>query len=384
MTRDGLPLISEAFFGFDPDAITQKQVLDLWSAEQRTWRNDQPLTIFLSPIDGTMVLSDNLLVDRVRIFPDGSTTPHFSDATAAMVNGRNIVLIASMGGNGGAKDKDVRTAARYYKSFGATKVLLVATKLLDSRQDRGFPNEAPTLFAVVKGFSDDRMPDGTRTVDAMALPDNHSSALFRMAGGLKFPAVGMTGYRMMIRESGLIEWVREIGTDKFAQMAPDANRHKTAHSSAAELGIKVVSCNKKRDTESGHLIMLNESEVISQLEGITNVVVFDDEAATAETILLLMEAAQKANPNMQAIVLAVHNNLSAAALKNLKHPLIKYIYITDTMMPSLSQEVKDSVRKLPLKIVPVGDSLMRVGEHLMMGGDLDTLPDDWQKDPWFK
>ncbi|OIN89359.1 hypothetical protein COW80_03335 [Candidatus Beckwithbacteria bacterium CG22_combo_CG10-13_8_21_14_all_01_47_9] len=380
-----LCLNPETFYGFDPDKITSKQVLSLWCDEQKTWGSEQPLTIFLSPVDEPMVLNENLLVDKIRIFPDRSTAPHFANETRKMVNGRNIVLIVSMGGNGGAKDKDVRTAARYYRSFGATKILVEATKFLDSREDREFPNEAPTLFAVVKGFSDDRMPDGTRTVAAMVLPDNHSSALFRMAAGLKFPAIGMTGYRFMIRKSGLTEAVRQIGQEFFAQLAPDANRHKTAHSSAEELGIEVVSCRKARDTESGKLIMLNRKEVMARLKNKKHIVVFDDEIATSDTIQLLMNAAAEANPEMEATVLAMHNNLTAGAIVNLKTPVIKRILISDTMMPSLSDEDRNhNVWALPLVPIPVGESLIKVGEHLMTGGSLANLPEGWLPDPWLQ
>lgn len=374
----------EAYFGFNPDKVTPDQVMELWQNEQKTWGGEQPLTIFLSPVAETMALNNNLLVDRIRTFPDGSTTPHFSEVTAKAVYNRNIVLITSMGGNGSAKDKDVRTAARYYKAFGAKNILLEATKLLDSRQDRHFPNEAPTLFSVIKGFSDDRMPDGSRVIDGMVLSDNHSSLLFKMAGGLKFPITGLTGYRFMIKRSGLVERISVVGYEKFAQMAPDANRHKTANSSAQELGIEVVSCDKKRDTQTGDLIMLNEFEVIEKLKSKTDVVVFDDEVATVETIKLLMDAAEKANPNMRATVLAMHNNCSVTALDNFRHPLIKKILITDTMMPPLTRQGKEKLRALPLKIIPVGDSLIKVGEYLMTGGGLDNLPDDWQVDPWLQ
>jgi len=373
----------ERYFGFNPDKVQPEQVIQLWNKERESWKKEKPLTIFLAPIDETVVMGKDLLIDRIRTFPDGSTTPHVSKETARLVDNRNIVLITSMGGNGGAKDKDVRAAARYYKSWGASKVLVVATKLLDSRQDRHFPQEPPTLFSVIKEFSDDLMPNGERTVDAMLLPDNHSSLLFQMAGGLKFPVFGMTGYKFMINRVGLADRVREKGRELFVQLAPDANRHKTAHDSAEFLGIDVVSCKKTRDPETGDLAIENEEEVIGQLERKTNVVMFDDEIATASTTRLLMEVAQKANPNMSAVVLAIHNNCSVNALRNLSHPVIKDILITDTMMPPLSRKNKELLRELPIRIVPVGDSLMRVGEYIMMGEDMDSLPDDWMSDPWF-
>jgi len=167
----------------------------------------------------------------------------------------------------------------------------------------------------------------------------------------------------------LARYIRQLHLENMVVVSPDTGGVKRADGFARVLEMPLAILHKRRaDARSVEI-----RAVIGEVQGKRPILV-DDIISTGGTINKATEELLRAGALPDVTVVATHPILAADAIRNLSHPAIKRIIVTDSI--PVSQEARE---KLPLKIVSLAPLLAHAIESLHTGRSLSELLKEYEE-----
>ncbi|MCD6429517.1 ribose-phosphate pyrophosphokinase [bacterium] len=202
------------------------------------------------------------------------------------------------------------------------------------------------------------------------------AAMFHWAGakryvGVHFHSPQFPGFFPMecvvdhlVADKLLIDYVTEQGLNRDAVLvAGDLGFSNMAHKIADRIGVPVVDVKKERLSGSEVVIRRIYGSVKNK-----RVILWDDKIVKGTTMRAIVEELVKQGAR-EFIIVATHGLFTYSTIRNLSHPLIKEIIVTDTVPHS-----KYVKKALPLTEITIADLLASaIREISIEGGSVSKL-----------
>ena len=183
--------------------------------------------------------------------------------------------------------------------------------------------------------------------------DLHAAAI---QGFFNIPVDHLTALNVLADE------VRSMNLKNAVVVSPDAGRAKTAEKFAAILDLPMAIMHKGRPSHNEAVI----THLIGDVKDKTPVVI-EDIIDTGGTIVQVVDTLVAMGARQNAVLCATHGVFSTPAETRLRHPAIAQVLVTDSL------PLPDSMRDVPIKVLPIAPLLARTIDRLHQNLALTTM-----------